>query len=97
MDKAKFVEYWKNQFILSYFEENYCKKCVNKLLCWEIEGCVYNLNNMLSLCKHRKLREAISKLRVLKAQPWDLGNVKQRKLVEIAEKLANEELGRVVR
>jgi len=88
MDEKSFLEYWKNQFIIGHFEENYCCKCPNRLLCWHIEGAVYNADAILTLCKHKKMREAISKLKDMKPQPWNLGDKKQCELVEKAKELA---------
>jgi len=92
MYEKEFLEYWKNQFIVEYFEENYCCKCPHKPLCWHIEGAVYYPDTILILCKHEKMKDTIKALKSMKPQPWNLGDERQCKLVEMAKELALKEI-----
>ena len=88
---SEFVEYWKYQMILKYFDENHCMHCRYRAFCW-VEEIMYSRKAIESLCRHGLMKEAVRALGKLGTQPYEPSNEKQRELYKLAKKQAADTL-----
>jgi len=59
LEDADFLEYWFLSFQLDELQQKKCSKCENYCSCWSHEGAVYHTENVLKLCKNRRIRYLI--------------------------------------
>jgi len=62
LEDADFLEFWFLSFQLDELHEKKCSQCRNHSSCWIHEGVVYNAENVLNLCRDKRIRYIIEEM-----------------------------------